>query len=425
MSKRTLGFGDITVDEIKRRPRCFIGCHETLIAASEDGHKTDPFFSKSITYYGSGKNGNAALNASRKHQLSFDPGDNTTGEEVYKYSDMHGDIIKEFFNSEIMKVLNDNPETLFMTWSQEHWTLFTDEFHKNVICANDTELVALFGNKKNFKEFAKGKIPQADFEIMKGSDVLYNIESSAFPKEREVVVQIPKGILGVGTTFFTRGMNKEQIEERSKQIEPEKLYVVSEYIHNIGSPSICAMVSDNETAIYPPWMMAVPENSGTTAGSDLAAFLSLPESTRKAVKEAALKAAKVLQESGYRGTANIDLIATNGKKHPEALITEINARDPETVALLTVASIRAGLRSPHELKVEAHYAPKTDFTDELGKIPPIGRKIYGSYTRDINGKVSIPSEHQHRNTEGLEDTISEDNISGTTRQHYSYTGFIF
>jgi len=165
MKKQTLKFNEISVDEIKNRAKCFIGCHETLIAASEDGHRTDPFFQKSITYYGSGKNGNAALNSSRAHQQSFDPSDNTTGEEVYKYSDMYGKIIKEFFNNEILKILRDDPDTLFITWSQEHWILFADEFHRNVICANDPELVDLFQNKKNFKEFAKGKVPQADFEI--------------------------------------------------------------------------------------------------------------------------------------------------------------------------------------------------------------------------------------------------------------------
>jgi hypothetical protein len=99
MTRQTLGFGEISVEEIKKRAKCFIGCHESLIAASEDGHKTDPFFQKSITYYGSGRNGNVALNSTRRHQQSFDPADNTTGEEVYKYSDTHGEMFKYFFNN--------------------------------------------------------------------------------------------------------------------------------------------------------------------------------------------------------------------------------------------------------------------------------------------------------------------------------------
>ena len=425
MKKKALGFGDISVGEIKKRAKCFIGCHETLIAASSDGHKTDPFFKNSITYYGSGRNGNAALNVCTKHQQSFDPADNTTGQEVYKYSDKHGKVIKEFFNNEIFKILKDDPGALFITWSQEHWILFSEEFHGSVICANDPKLVALFGNKKNFKEFVKGRLPQADFEILKGDEILYRVKQGVYPREREVVAQSPQGILGVGTMFFKASMGKEQLKKSAAQIEPEKLYVVSEYIHNIGSPSVCAMVSNNEAVIYPPWMMAIRKDSGATAGSDLAAFTALPESAQKAVKAAALKAAKVLQENGYRGTANIDMMATDGKKHPEALITEINARDPETICLLTVAAAKAGLRSPHELKVEAHYAEKTNFIDEINSLPPVGRKIYGSYSRLPDGKVVIPSEHKHRNVEGLDQTDSEDNIAGTTRQQYTYTGFIF
>jgi len=322
-------------------------------------------------------------------------------------------------------MLRADPDMLFITWSQEHWILFTEEFHRNVICANDPELVALFGNKKNFKEFVKGKVPQADFDIMKGAEILYRLKQNIFPDEREVVVQSQKGILGVGTTFFKKNMPKDRLENLSKQINPEELYVVSEYVHNIGSPSVCVMVSNNETAIYPPWMMAINANSGSTAGSDLAAFTKLPGSVRQAVNDAALKAAKILQESGYRGTANIDFIVTAGETHPEAMITEINARDPETIALLTVAASRAGLRSPHELKAEAHYAEKTNFVDEINKLPPIGRKIYGSYTRGADGKVVIPLKYQHFNTEGLDQTDSEDNIEGTTRQLYPYTGFIF
>jgi hypothetical protein len=425
MKKRTLGFREITVEEILKRPRCFIGCHESLIAASEDGHTTDPFFQKSITYYGSGRNGNAALNASRRHQQSYDPNDNTTGEEVYKYSDTHGGIIKEFFNSEILKILREDPDTLFMPWSQEHWILFTEEFHRSVICANDPKHVNQIGNKRNFKEFVKGKLPQADFELMKGAEVLYQLKQRTFPFEREVVVQSPQGILGVGTTFFRRDMDKGTIEALSKEINPDDVYVVSEYIHNIGSPSLCAMVSNNETAIYPPWMMAIDKNSGSTAGSDLAAFTELPESTRRAVKDVALKAAGILQENGYRGTANIDMIVTTGKSHPEALITEINTRDPETIALLSVATSRAGLRSPQEIKVEAHYAKETNFTDEINALPTTGRKFYGTYTRSADGKVIIPPEHLHRNTEGLEQTLSEDDIKGTARQHYTFTGFVF
>jgi len=425
MKKQTLGYNEISVEEIKKRTKCFIGCHETLIAASVDGHTTDPFFQKSITYYGSGRNGNVALNSSRRHQQSFDPSDNTTGEEVYKYSDRHGKIIKDFFNTEILKILSDDPDALFITWSQEHWILFTSEFHRNVICANDPELVALFGNKINFKSFVKDKLPQADFDVMKGEEIIYQLRQGVFPNDREVVVQNQKGILGVGTTFFKRSMHKDQLEKLSKQINPDELYVVSEFVHNIGSPSVCALVSNNEVTIYPPWMMAIHEDSGSTAGSDLAAFTALPQSAQQAVNDAALKAAKVLQDSGYRGTANIDLIATNGEKYPEALITEINARDPETIALLTVAASKAGLRSPHELKVEAHYAEKTNFIDEITSLPPVGRKMYGGYSRGSDGKVVIPAEHQHRNVEGVDQTDSEDDIEGTTRQLYSYTGFIF
>jgi len=425
VKKRILRFGEISADEIRKRTTCFIGCHETLIAASEDGHRTDPFFQRSITYYGSGKNGNVSLNVSRRHQQSFDPADNTTGEEVYKYSDTHGDMIKEFFNGEMDKLLQEDPDALFMTWSQEHWILFSEKFHQHVICANDPDIVSLFQNKKNFKEYTKGKIPVADFEIMNGKEILYHIKQRTFPHEREVVVQNPTGILGVGTTFFRKNMSPDRLAQLSSQIDEQELYVVSEFVPNIGSPSTCVMVSNNETAIYPPWMMAIGENSGSTAGSDLGAFTALPESAQQAVKKAALKAAKVLQESGYRGTANIDLIATTGERHPEALITEINARDPETIALLTLASIRAGVRSPHELKVEAHYAERTNFVDEINQIPPVGRKIYGSYTRNADGTVTVPSEHRHRNLEGLDQTVSEDDIAGTTRQQYSYTGFIF
>lgn len=425
MRKRILGFRDISVDEIKGRPRCFIGCHETLIAASEDGHTTDPFFQNSITYYGSGKNGNVALNSTRRHQQSFDPSDNTTGEEVYKYSDTYGDIIRDFFNREILKLLNDDPDTLFITWSQEHWRLFTEEFHPSVICANDPELVSLFGNKVNFKSYAKGKLPQAGFDVMKGAEVLYNVAQGAFPNDREVVVQSQKGILGVGTTFFKRSMDQDRVKGLSKQINPDELYVVSDFVANIGSPSTCVMVSNNEVAVYPPWMMAIRENSGSTAGSDLAAFTALPPSVRQAVTDTALKAAEVLRESGYRGTANVDLIATNGERYPEALITEINARDPETIALLTVAACRAGFRSPHELKVEAHYAERTSFADEIRNIPPTGRKIYGPYTRCADGTVFIPPEHRHRNVEGLDQTDTEDQTEGTTRQQYTYTGFVF
>jgi len=420
----TLKFGDISVDEIRKRNKCFIGCHETLIAASADGYKTDPFFKYSITYYGSGQRGNAALNVYTKHQQSFDPSDNTTGQEVYKYSDKHGKIIKEFFNEQIFKILKDDPGALFMTWSQEHWILFAEEFHKSVICANSPELVDLFGNKKNFKEFVRGKLPQADFEVLKGNEILYRVKQGVYPYEREVVAQSPQGILGVGTMFFKASMGKERLANSAAQIDPSEIYVVSEYIDNIGSPSVCAMVSNSEAVIYPPWMMAIQKDSGSTAGSDLAAFTALPESAQREIKAAALKAAKVLQENGYRGTANIDMMATDGKKHPKALITEINARDPETICLLTVAASRAGRRTPHELKVEAHYAEKTSFANQV-ILPPNGRKFYGPYTRAENGQISVPQEYRHFNLEGLDCTVTEDNIEGTTRQGYSYTGFIF
>jgi hypothetical protein len=118
-------------------------------------------------------------------------------------------------------------------------------------------------------------------------------------------------------------------------------------------------------------------------------------------------------------------MATSGEEHPQALITEINARDPETIALLTVATKRSGLRSPHELKVESHYAEKTNFAEEINKMPPVGRKFYGSYTRGADGKITVPLEYRQCNLEGLDQTVSQDKTEGTTRQLYSYTGFIF
>ncbi|MCL2630687.1 MAG: hypothetical protein FWD49_04100 [Firmicutes bacterium] len=425
MKKQPLKFGEISIEEVLKRPKCFVGCHETLISASECGHKTDSFFSRSITYYGSGKNGNLSLNTATKHQQSFDPSDNQTGEEVYKYSEMHGGAIKDFFNSSMRSVLKENPDTLFLPWSQEHWILFSEEFWNSFICANDPSLIDLFGNKKNLKEFAKGKIAQADFEVLSGEEVLKRIKDGFFPNVREVAVQSPKGILGVGTTFFKKDMPKSVIESKAREINPKETYVVSEFIHNLGSPSVCALVSNSEVAIYPPWMMAICKDSATTAGSDLGAFANLPKDIREEIVKEAIVAGNMLKDKGYRGTANIDMMATNGETHPKALITEINTRDPETIALLTVASARAGLTSPHALKAQCHYAERTNFASEVSKLPPVGRKFYGTFSRGNDGEIIIPKEHMHRNIEGLDIVKSWDEISGTTRQDYTYTGFIF
>ena len=412
MKQPTLTRDEISFEEVQQRRKFFLGGQASMTYADAHGQAYDPYLAGSVTYYGDGEKGgqefgNVAFNSHTGHQQGINPKDNKPNEEVWLYSNKYGDQMTDFFNGQVEQILTQDPKALFIPWQQHDWKLLRPEFHKNVIAANSPELVAKFGDKISFKQImAEHGIPQAPYEVMTGAEIQYLVETGVFPHDREVVIQSAYGINGAGTMMFTKEQTQDPWGQSAENLHPERHYIVMDYIKTLGSPAIYMQISDNEIGVYPIGMQSIV--GGQTQGTDFGAFAQLPPEIQTAEMELAYKVGAILQQSGYRGIANLDTMITDGSAHELALATEINARHPSTIRLINAAAQRAGIGSAHAHTVAAHYQGHTDFATEIAGIPMEGKYHTGTHTRTSEGGVIIPKEYAGYNLEGLDRTTTED-----------------
>jgi len=383
------------------------------IAATPDGMTYDPFFKGSYTYVGDNMRGNHSLNVKHKHQFGINPMGAKVGKEVYMYTEEHSGVIKEHFNEGAKKVVEQGG--LILPWSREFTEVILEpEFHQHIICAQKPELIEKYGNKQSLKEILKEQgIAQADFEIMKGAEIIYMIEQGHIPHEREVVVQSPYGINGKGTMILSKKEQGDPWKQSVKDINPEQDYVVSEYVKTISSPSVHMQISSNEIGMYPVGDQLVV--SGQTQGTSFDTFAARPQSTQQATRDVAMQVAELAQKDGYRGFINVDTMITDDERYPEALVTETNTgRYSGTAGLANVAARRTERMTGQEIgsvfdhSVEALYKKETDFSKRIAMIPAIGSKRDGPAERSPSGEIIIPQEYQGINHDGLEQTRTED-----------------
>lgn len=387
----------------------YIGTRLSDIATTFDANTTDAFFKGSITCYGTNTNGNIAYNVMSGMQLS----DNDV-----LYGNRNSAIYRKFIGEQCRKIVAVDSDAMFLAYSISYAMKVPKELQSRVCCANDPDILSFLNSKFNFKKLIDGKIPQAKFEFMKGCDILQLIKSGEIPNNREVVIQSEYGAGGEGTIIATKKMfaDPKFMTLCKKNIKPNQVFVVSEYIENICSVSIHIQLTNNEIAIYPPTVQFL--RGPCFIGSDLFAFNQLSDDVKQECTSMARTFGNILRNIGdyidvreikekkLRGYFGLDVIVAKSGK-PRVFAIETNPRFTGTTGLMNILCHKAGIGSVFEHSWQAFYADETNLVKQFKKITPVGRKTYAMVARDKGGNVITPADNTH-NLEGLDETVYQE-----------------
>jgi hypothetical protein len=377
----------------------YVGMRESDLAINFEATKTDKFFAGSVTIYGRSENGNVAYNVVSGLQLN----------EAQCYEERNHALFKHFVAQQCHNIVAKDKNAKFLPYSYFFASSIPAEFSDRVICANDPRVLVFLNSKFNFKKFMKGKLPEANFVIESGKDIINKIKNKIYPNSKEVVIQTEFGEGGDGTVFLLKGD-----DFNTATINPDREYVVSDYIHNRCSIGIQMQISDTDIAIYPPSIQLM--KGPAYAGSDVFGFSELPEKVKERCYEIARKFGEIIRDLDVlptnkrvklrnRGFFGIDAIIEEGED-PQVYVVETNPRFTGVTGLLNILSHKSGAGSVFEHSYKCYLGERLN-TEAIENIVPNGRKRYAEFERNEDGEAHS-LENEKINHEGFDKTAFQE-----------------
>lgn len=302
----------------------WVGARESDIA------QTAQLFSGSVTYYGSGENGNVSFNWQFGKRLD---NNNHSAE---------GDA---FLEETIVRMLEADPDCrcLFydQTWAYEIAAL--RQYRDRFLCVNDEEVVSNFSNKIWMYEQGH-TFRDMVHKVVLGKDCGYDTLCEAFGTETAFVVQHPVSSGGDGTFLIDAVYGPEHLEA-------DERYLVGIYQPNSYGINLHAVIYDDGVLLLPGSIQLAQreQNRLFYRGADYIAYSYIDAGVREEFQRLGAEICEEMRACGYRGVCGIDGLVV-GKT---VYITECNARFQASTSLLNRSLAEQGLPSVQELTLAA------------------------------------------------------------------------
>lgn len=303
------------------------------VGIRESEVKYSNFINNSISIFGNNDN---CLENQIKKRINHDNRKNFT-------------LIDDFYNKEITKQVQKNPNVKFMYYSQ----IYSYDNMKKlglldyVICLNNQDLIRFMNSKFKTKEYFKDCIPVLDYFFIKGKDFDFEKIKQKYG-DYEFVIQTEEGSGGLSTILLNKN-NTNDIKIHSNQT-----YMVTRYCENSISTNINVLISENDITLLPPSMQNIElsHNRLMYKGNDFITYREIVDNKMDVkLKNDAFIVGELIQKKGYRGILGIDSIIYND----EVYFMEINPRFQNSATILNKALQEKNLPSLQELQYNCFY----------------------------------------------------------------------
>lgn len=275
--------------------------------------------------------------------------ENQIKKRINHNNEKHYTFIDDFYNKEVIKQIEKNPNIKFMYYSQIY---SYDSMKKlglldHIICLNNQELIEFVNNKFKTKDYLKDYIPVLDYIFVNGKNCNFDNLKRKY-EDYEFVIQTEEGSGGFSTLVLNEN-NKNDIKLNSNQT-----YMVTRYCKNNIPVNIHILISKNDITLLPPSIQNIElsHNRLMYKGSDFITYKEVVDNKMNLkLKKYALIVGKLMQKKGYRGILGIDSIIYDG----EVYFMEINPRFQNSSTLLNKALQENNLPSLQELQYNCFY----------------------------------------------------------------------
>ncbi len=296
-----------------------------------DIYGTESMFQGTITFFGTGNNGNTAFCGLEEIRINH----NVDHPEV-----------DQFILRQQQELIKQYPDCKFMSYNPNCLVGITPEQRACCVCLNPEQILNLLDDKQSFRNFASQFVPTLPFSTVSGKNC--TIDFLGTQPGDGFVVQEACSSGGEGTYILTHATQPEI----ANLIDPGKNYLVSKFYKKNIPLNMHLIIFGEQVLLFPASIqVVVPQgNRLLYRGADYVEYCNLPETVQQTFREYALVLGREIQKLGYRGVIGIDAMWT---ATGELFILEANDRFQGSSVTLNQALKERGLPSLQQYHLQA------------------------------------------------------------------------
>ncbi len=313
--------------------------HIYWVGVKESEIQTCKFlFEGSITFIGSGKNGNISFSSSNNYIINY----NEDSVEL-----------DNFMRKTLHMIIDKIPDVSFFCYTTSYiYSLEDPEINKHIICGNSRDTLQLLRNKMNTRLWLNRYVSVLPTIILTGCECQYENLRSLFPNEISFTVQ---GCLGSGgmDTYVMTADNHELVRNK---LYNNHIYLISPYKAESYSVNVHVLFADDIYYISPGSIQIVEKQDDRVVyrGCDFVEYRHIPENIINKIAHNSKIIAEKIQLMSYKGILGIDYLISGS----EVYFLEVNPRFQSSSSILNLALKEQGLPSIQEILLNI-YAKET------------------------------------------------------------------
>lgn len=289
-------------------------------------------FEGSVTFIGSGKNGNISYSASNDSIINYN---------------IDSMALDNFIRESLHQIIDKVPNVSFLCYTPSYiYSLEDTEINSHMICQSERETLQLLRNKMSTRFWIRKEVPVLPTTILIGCECHYEYLCRMFPATKHFTIQ---GCTGSGgnDTFV---MSKKNADKIVNCLKNNRLYLVSPYQIQSYSINVHVFFDMDNYVITPGSIQIVEpdENKLIYRGADFIAYEQLPQNILSQINNYVKKIAAKIKYMNYIGILGIDFLIVGEKIY----FLEINPRFQSSTPLLNLALQRMGFPTIQELLVQ-------------------------------------------------------------------------
>lgn len=272
-------------------------------------------FKGSITYTGSGKNGNISYSSH-------------TG-KILNYNSDSGEL-DAFINETLLQMISENHNIKFMFYNPYYAFFLGGEILKHTITTNQIYPYNFLRDKMKTRLWLSKTIPVLESTALSVSQCSIQSFKNFFPGHDSFILQ---GCTGAGgnDTYIVSEKSWDRVKEC---LNPNEIFLLSPYITPSYSVNIHIIIGNN-IRTTPASIQIVEKEKDRLIfhGNDFIEYCNIPEEVRAKIQLYADQTAELIKNIGYKGILGMDFLVFNN----EAYFLEINPRFQSSTSLLNEA----------------------------------------------------------------------------------------
>lgn len=310
--------------------------HIYWVGVKESEIQTCKFlFEGSITFIGTGKNGNISFSSSNDYIINY----NEDSSEL-----------DNFMKKTLHMIIDKIPDVSFFCYTTSYiYSLEDSEINKHIICGNSRDALQLLRNKMNTRLWLNRYVSILPTILLIGGECQYEKLLSFFPNESAFTIQGCFGSGGMDTYLMTTDNHKSVITK----LYSNHIYLISPYKSESYSVNVHVLFADNEYFISPGSIQIAEKQNDRIVyrGCDFVEYRQIPKEIQDEILNDSKKIAEKIKLVPYKGILGIDFLISDS----EVYFLEINPRFQSSSSILNLALKEHELPSLQEMILNIYY----------------------------------------------------------------------